>query len=337
YNSRLTIDNCDFRNNIGQQAGGAIYGTTSDAENNLYITNSRFISNTGDLGACIGGNGSYHDIIIDRCTFTQNVGGNYVIQIDDFTNARIYNSLLVGNSLAEGYASVLGVDEAVNVTTDDFMMANTTIANNINTYQFGPSNDIVYLGKSYYKIYNSIIYGNTPYQGRQLTAGRVIRNSIIQAGYAGGINVLNADPLFVNPNTNYSQAFDGSLYNYRLQSGSPAQNAGDNNYVYPTYNLDLDNTNRIDQNIVDMGSYESTFLATTGYNQQLIRFQYINSQKKIYLLNFELTNKEKVEIFSLNGSLVRQYLSPSNEIEINLMPGLYIVKVRGDSFKISVY
>ncbi|MBD3583920.1 choice-of-anchor Q domain-containing protein [Flavobacterium selenitireducens] len=336
FNARLTIENCDFRNNYGPGSGGAIYSETSGAENDLYISNSRFIGNSGDQGACIGVGGNFDEIIIDRCVFTNNTGGNYIIEVDGFNFGRIFNSLFVGNNLDEGSGNVVYINEAQNITTEDFEMINTTIANNINTYQFGISGEMVFLDKPYYKIYNSIIFGNTPYQGRQVNPDRIIKNSIIQGGYSSGINILDLDPLFVNPNNNYSEAFDAALFDYHLQSSSPAQNAGNNMYVNASYNFDLDGNSRIDQSIVDLGAYESSFLKIDSIINATSAFQYINSENKIYITDSEFSFNQKLSIFSATGSLIKTIIIDSEQIQLTLQPGIYFLKIRENVGKILV-
>jgi len=78
--------------------------------------------------------------------------------------------------------------------------------------------------------------------------------------YVDGGNNLDSDPQFVDPiDPLEAPSTSGDL---RLQAGSPAINAGDNQYVtaIPT---DLDGNPRISGEIVDMGAYESQFYTLT--------------------------------------------------------------------------
>ena len=82
-----------------------------------------------------------------------------------------------------------------------------------NLYSFPPNGS--------FSIYNSIIFQNTNSSNNdQVTAGYTVSNSIIENGYTGGTNILNVNPLFVNPNNLVSAPFDCTNYDYKLQNNS---------------------------------------------------------------------------------------------------------------------
>jgi hypothetical protein len=113
------------------------------------------------------------------------------------------------------------------------------------------------------QIRNSVIWGNTASTAPGIVDAMgtgVIAYSIVQdSSYptsAGADGNMKTDPQFMQ----LVQASSGSPTtggNYRLQSGSPAINAGDPAYT-PTgaAALDPDGTARIKGGRVDMGAYE---------------------------------------------------------------------------------
>jgi len=114
---------------------------------------------------------------------------------------------------------------------------------------------------------NSIIWNNKGSETLEINSSNyTITNCIIQGGY-DGTNILDEDPLFIEPASQYSPPFlEG---NFRLQYGSPAINAGTNESIPndladsdgdgitgEKIPYDLDGHNRIGLQTVDIGAYE---------------------------------------------------------------------------------
>jgi hypothetical protein len=91
------------------------------------------------------------------------------------------------------------------------------------------------IGSSTASLYNSIAYGN----GTDVN---------LSAGVTTGNNLIGVDPVWVAPGP--------PSYNYHLDEGSPALNAGDNSPPGGLGALDLDGLPRIQDSIVDIGCYE---------------------------------------------------------------------------------
>ena len=149
---------------------------------------------------------------------------------------------------------------------------NSTIVNNYATGNGGG----VYSGQ----IYNSILWGNKVGDNIpcSLTTNNVddqsafnsiiltVRYSAIEGGYAGEGNItLNANntdigdinyPMFVEPSIAAGANYSGG--NWNLQEGSVCVNHGSNSYVNEG-ELDLNYAERIQNETVDMGCYESPF------------------------------------------------------------------------------
>ncbi|GJM42655.1 MAG: hypothetical protein DHS20C20_29370 [Ardenticatenaceae bacterium] len=113
------------------------------------------------------------------------------------------------------------------------------------------------------EVWNSIFWGNTGSAQIINDDGTLlISNSIVQGGYAGGINILNVNPLFVrNPNSgdgDWATVTDNDYGNLMILENSPAINSGDNT-VCPIQ--DIRGEARDDLSC-DMGAYEYSFPAT---------------------------------------------------------------------------
>ena len=109
-------------------------------------------------------------------------------------------------------------------------------------------------------ISNCIIWGNDV-EISNLIGNPQITNSIIKGGYTGTGN-RNEDPLF-NQQPN---AVPGAIGDLRLQSCSPAINAGSNSNIPAGITTDVLGLPRITNSIVDMGAYEfQTVINTISY------------------------------------------------------------------------
>jgi hypothetical protein len=119
---------------------------------------------------------------------------------------------------------------------------------------------------------NSIFWDNI--NGQIVTSQGTpdVSYSLIQGGYISGTHILDADPLFIDPNG--ADTIIGTPDdNLRLQPGSPAIDAGDNTSI-PADTIDadhdgntsepapfdLDGRSRVVNNIVDLGVYEWTIV-----------------------------------------------------------------------------
>jgi predicted outer membrane repeat protein len=130
-------------------------------------------------------------------------------------------------------------------------------------------------------IQNSILWNNQDSSGTgtansslvNVTSTPVIRYSLVQGCNPGGAwtsscgtdagnNLADVDPLLVTA-VNPASA-PTTAGNLRLQATSPAVNAGDNALIPSGVTTDLDGNARIQQNIVDMGAYESSFSPTAA-------------------------------------------------------------------------
>ncbi|MBX2949158.1 MAG: T9SS type A sorting domain-containing protein [Crocinitomicaceae bacterium] len=266
--SNVTIEKCEFISNQSSGNGGAIYTfNNNDGYSNLVIRDSKFVGNVAYSGAVHDNSAPYQSILIDRCIFTNNSSDNGILHIDEFNNAKILNSYLIGNKVNTFSPTFMSIGQLNGSSTaKTFEMVNCTIAHNYNVYVNTIQSEMIKLHKAHHKVRNCIIYGNTPYAGRQMKLGNNVADCLIENGYTNGVNIMNQDPQFVNPNLSATSNFNAGSYDYSLSETSPCINAGNNSFVYSSYNLDLNKQARLQGCVVDLGCYETdkahTFTAT---------------------------------------------------------------------------
>ena len=251
WDEDVTIRNCRFINNSSSRSGGAIYSWGE----NFNIEGSRFVNNhSDDNGGAIHINSN--DLLLTNSFFSGNTADDSGGAIHNDKLLKVSNSLFINNN-----ASNLG---GAIYNREELAVTNSTFVNNNNTAiihsRFSPSQFSNYSTH----IYNSIFYGNTPkaadfFSDISPSTGinsnddseKDIRRNIVQEYNLGTNNMIGVNPQFVN-NTN----------NFRLQTFSPAVNAGNNalyNQVSPTNagsSTDLDGNPRLYGTAIDYGAYE---------------------------------------------------------------------------------
>ena len=255
---------CLFESNTSRWAGGAMRNNQSTVS----LTDCMFNDNNVEYG---GGGALWQSggiLQADRCVFTGNSmykpasAGGGALHLLGGAHTVVTNSLFSGNVADESYGGVLRFETGQGTFTNCTFSHNTAA-----------------LGGAIYKEYtegdltltNCIVWNNPADGGGQFRAYPVITYSCVQGGYSG-IGNIDADPLFIDDDgpDDIAGTEDDNL---RLQSGSPAIDAADNNADIDAYSpgfqplppTDLDNKGRIadgDSNglaVVDMGAYEYQF------------------------------------------------------------------------------
>jgi predicted outer membrane repeat protein len=288
-----------FRKNKANQSGGGLYTLGEPL-----ITDVDFIGNQADAGGGLGIAGSDNKVTIDQARFIGNRafwpgsytwgGGMYVNQ-GEGSSLNLMNAIFSGNTstwYGGGMLIAVGDVHLTNVlfygnwagdsgggmwiyqTAPD--MTNVTFSGNWSNYGGG-----IYLNalNSFpLNLVNSILWGNTASYGSQIyiESGQVNATySDIRGGYAGEGNI-DADPMFTAPIT--ATVAPTTTGDYHLQITSPAIDAGDNQAISVTTDLDgnprksdiasVPDTGYGTPPIVDMGPYEVTWpIADAGSDQ----------------------------------------------------------------------
>ncbi len=225
----VEINNCKFFQHTLNRGGVIRSIDTNNSFTDIEITNSIFKDNESSFGTVYYGraNGTIN-IIFEGCLFTKNTSvsstGSLIWLRQDISGsqfAEIINSTFSDNNLDSSRA----------------------VIDKINTSG----------GSVVVDIYNSIFWNNgdnfsgTFSDAVESNTNGSVSNSISNNNFASSsstTNVSNANPLFTDP-------VNGD---YTLQSGSPAIDAGDNQYT--TLTTDLAGNTRIVNTTVDMGPYE---------------------------------------------------------------------------------
>ncbi len=268
-NAELTlgfVSDCQFINNdaIGSEAeggtGGAIraFGAELTVERCLFDGNSA----TGDGGAIYQINSALLDV--RDSIFTNNVATTQMDQADGgaiYQNTTAFggtmliaNSLLAGNTADRHGGAITAFNTEAGVF-DCTIAGNTALAGDGGAiyHDFTDPETAELL-----TVANTIAWGNAAAGGQPITADggpTDVTYSLVEGGFAG-VGNIDADPLFISPT------------NYRLDAGSPATDAGDNDAVPAGITTDLDGAPRFVDDpdvadtglgtppIVDMGAYE---------------------------------------------------------------------------------
>ncbi len=249
--SYATFNNCDFLYNASYNYGGGAVYASNGSDSYLFFYDCSFIGNTSRGGAAILF--SEFELTIDRCFFSNNTDTSGSIVSASYADVcNISNSIFVGNFVDDSDGAI--ISSGADVTN----LINLTVCHN----DPGSYTEAVTGGwyDSEFNIINCIIWGNEDSdEGLQVEPEhKTVINSIIEHGYAGGTNVLDTDPMFVNPGNLSMAPFDAGNYDYSLQENSPCVNMGSNIHVNG-FSLDFLRNDRIQQGVVDVGAIESPY------------------------------------------------------------------------------
>lgn len=234
-NSSPKLKNVTFTNNSSGSGGG---GMTNWDKSNPKLTNVTFSTNFASWGAGISNSGS--NPTLTKVTFNLNSatgdGGGISNSSSNPTLTNVAFSLNSAGSDGGGMDNYKSNPKLTNVTFS------TNSAGGSGGGMFSEE-------KSKPTVTNSIFWGNQGSFGEKeilndKSSSTTVTNSIVEGGYKGADNI-KSDPKLVDP-------LEGNL---RLQSGSPAIDAGDNKAISGV-KQDLAGKNRIVNKTVDIGAYE---------------------------------------------------------------------------------
>ncbi|RNC86406.1 MAG: T9SS C-terminal target domain-containing protein [Winogradskyella sp.] len=340
-NNSIINDTYTVAEEVGAGAAG-IYnqlGNTtllnSTINNNTITTNNSLASSSNATGC-----GIRADVIeLINATLSNNTitthsqnngriegGAIYVTQSITMTNSLLSNNRISGpsssSSIQGGAIFPFSFSSAVSVSSSNSILWNNE-----------KSTD------------NGNTFSSSEYEGSGTFA---FNHSLVTNQNPTGTNNIDAtspsfDPLFV----------DSANGDFRLQSGSPLIDAGNDSYLpqdtfdvdndgdtTETLPLDLDGELRISGSFVDMGAYE--FQNTTlGIDDISISKYSVYPNPTNQILNIEgLKTSENLEIYNISGQklLTRTIDLNKNTIDVSqLSAGIYFLKITNESMKFIKY
>jgi hypothetical protein len=212
-----------------------------------------------DTGPISGGN-----ILVERNIFRNNVvtGANGasasggLLAATDGQSLIVRNNLFVNNGAPNSAAAFVFSNNAIDVS-------NNTFTDNHSTDDALQQRVVMdFFTATGLKLSNNIFWGNAIGPGvfdlnlHGQFRGATLLNNDIEASTGTAVaatGTLSLDPVFVG---------DG---NFRLSSTSSLINAGINNPTGGLTGADLDGAPRIDEGVVDLGAYESSYLFANGF------------------------------------------------------------------------
>lgn len=355
-NGNVTIDGCVFTNNAGLGVGKVVLIDHSRGS----ITNSVFDNNGNNNleGAIVMVAGTFDqftppdrihpvDVVIDGCTFKNNINTALQFQGKPVDKLTVSNSLFVKNT-----GSVGGGIRRHN--GGDIYITNSTITENHASNQWAGG---LFVSESdgVTQVRNSIIYGNTSvytYMPDFWTYGQVSFKNTILAQSGGSANwqagfftdfTLPVTNLAVDMGGNLDTAplfVDAANEDYRLMPTSPAVNAGDSAVFAANavpdlsgFTTDLAGNARIVGTAVDMGAFEfDPEMGTGGFEQAKGISVYPNPAEGMVTIILNDATITGVKIYSVLGKEVAA--SANATIDLSVLPtGVYIVKATADGDK----
>jgi parallel beta-helix repeat protein len=227
--SSPTIRHCVLMDSWSDYEGGAIYCSSRSDARVLFCT---MVNNTA------GGDGGgiyvdeYSSPIFANCIVSNNegfFGGAVAVRA---LATPVFANCLFSNNEATRYAG-----GALCWSGSDIVFTNCTFYGN-----GADAGGALYGGAASTPILtNCILWNDHPEEIVELMANVTVRYSDVMFGWPGEEN-LGADPVFVDPDGPDGDPFTWQDNDFRLDTGSPCVDAGNNHYV-PIDELDLDDNN----------------------------------------------------------------------------------------------
>ncbi|MFT5885943.1 MAG: putative outer membrane repeat protein [Arcticibacterium sp.] len=296
YDLESKYENCLFRNNSATLNGGGMHLRGSGS---ILISNSQFETNTSESGGgvfTVDASPKFQHCLFDENIAMEDGGALEVFDTYNGDGPNFENCVFINNSAKKGGAVHNNYDTEstfVNCTftsneatvnggamynTSNFFIPNGGGGlpvrayikncifwnNTINGSTTNPGADLEGHHDNFYQFYVS--YSTLQLADNNTNYWEATSQGFIRSGSTsdGGIGNLHAtDPIFTNTadldgtDNIFGTADDGLT----LQNNSPAINQGLNNYV--TYTSDFASTLRIQNIVVDIGAYESSFIPNT--------------------------------------------------------------------------
>ncbi|MGE0931764.1 T9SS type A sorting domain-containing protein [Peijinzhouia sedimentorum] len=295
-----------FRSNGNVRGGGAI--ANYDDGSNPLILSSMFIGNQARFGGALygngGNNGNIPEIVNSVITGNRATVNGGAVYNKSGSNPTFVNVTIAGNYADNDGGGFYNTDEGGNpsnpVLQNSIVWGNAAAGDGQQLYNviaevnqsnsFGTFGSVVQIFANQNTSSTTLIhslYGDSP--------GDVVGNVSADA------NSTTEDPLFVDPmDPTSAPTVDGD---YKLFEGSPAENSGSNSFL-SSYDLDgdVENVNRIEGDIVNMGAFETIIPNAT----QPIRLLYFRASKLVddrVQLDWATASEENNDYFIIERSV----------------------------------
>jgi predicted outer membrane repeat protein len=278
YHSDILFVNCHFEYNQAATYGGAI----NSAYSQLILENCMFKSNQaeGSGGGAVHITNSDGKVLrIENCEFYNNyayTGG--AIQAEFAGGLNVSGSVFANNESNSGGAVTLGQS-----SSNDISFVSNTFVNNLANNSSGAVVNVTAFTEGLSFI-NNIVFGNENGSGEAMAINfgnqpytPVFQNCLIEGGQSSvsglpgsvtWLDIIDEAPGFVLASSGVGNSFDGSSADWQLSDQSPCINAGLEDVSglgLPDY--DLAGNPRIQQERIDMGALESSFVPTSIVNR----------------------------------------------------------------------
>lgn len=247
----LRLISCSLHNNTATEQGGGLYVTAAGTS---AITESSFNWNQARTGGALhlaGGLATIINSVIAGNTATE---AGSAISFDQTGSLNLYTCLLVGNYSGTGN-TVYSHPDAVG----EQLLQNCTITGN-DQVDTGAGTTVLRLSHGS-ALENCIIYGNTA-SSQIADTGITVDACLLPPGDEATTlpSNISGNPLFVLPAPATSAPFDTTGLDYHLTLLSPAIDHGNNENTQ--FAVDFDLLPRIQNDVVDIGIYESAYCAS---------------------------------------------------------------------------
>jgi len=287
--SSPSLENVSFINNYAIQGGGAMFNNAANGGNSSPLLNKvAFIGNSTGIpfnqftngGAMLNqgissgiSSPSLTNVIFSGNSATRDGGAMYNLSISNGTSSpSLTNVLFSGNSAGLDGGAVFNAGPSGGTSSPKLM--NVTFSGNLAARFGGAINNSGSDITMTPEVSNSIFWNNQDSSGADTISATIVNkttlititHSLVQSAGASGTGIWLSDPSFVDGGNNIDQEplfvlpVDPSTAptttgDLRLQSGSPAIDMGNNDFITGV-DTDLDGNNRIMGAHVDMGAYE---------------------------------------------------------------------------------
>lgn len=263
-----TIDSCHFEDNLATRGGGMAVDALLDGfALDLQILATDFVRNSADIGGGIYLNnegGEDLQMSAERLRLLQDsagISGGGLAGLNQGTGSIMLDmetSVISGTKSNEGAGVYIQANDG---EINSSWINNTFVSNTAEAQGGAMVQSQTATGNTQFTIVNSILWDNAPMSNspdllEDGATGTVVSN-IFQDSTTTYPMIIK-DPLFVDLIGPDSMPGSGDE-NFQLREGSPAINAGINSFV--TSSQDLAGNERIQNDTIDFGAYESPYFS----------------------------------------------------------------------------